>query len=137
MRVYIKKDETTVNDSADISCFLKELDIVLPASATDIICEDALDFSKDREQNIKALVSKMRYGSRLVITGLDVDELARELINRNIGSPEACNLLYGDRASASTINIMIGQLRELGVEIVNCRLQGIFYYILATRNARN
>jgi hypothetical protein len=137
MRVYIKKDETTVNDSADISCFLKELDIVLPASATDIICEDALDFSKNREENIRAIVSKMRYGSRLVITGLDVDEFARELVNRNISSQDACNILYGDRVSASTINIMIGYLRECGIEIVNCRLQGIFYYILATRNARN
>ncbi len=137
MRVYIKKDEVTVNDSADISCFLKELDIVLPASATDIICEDALDFSRNRVENIRAIVSKMRYGGRLVITGLDVDELARELINRNISSLEACNLLYGERESASTINIMIGQLREFGIDIVNCRLQGVFYYILATRNARN
>lgn len=137
MRVYIKKEENVTNDNVDISVTINELDNVIQSSATELICEDILDFNEDRQAVLQKLVSKLRYTGRIVLTGIDVDELSRELLNRNISPREAVSYLYSGRRSGSTINIMIEDLQNFGLRVINTRLHGTFYYIVAQRDARN
>lgn len=137
MRVFIQRDANQRSDSADISCTIEQLKSVPPATATEIICENALDYQEDRLGTIQQLVSRLRYGGRIIITGVDVNEISRELLNGTISIDEALSLLYEGRKSADSAIRMKQIFTDIGLEVVNCRINNLCYYILARRNAKS
>lgn len=137
MRLFIQHDPNQRNDAADISCTVEQLKSIPSATVTEIICENALDYQVDRLSAIQELVSKLRYGGRLIMTGVDVNETSRELLNGTISIDEALSLLYGGKRSADSALRMKSIFTELGLEVVNCRVNNLYYYILVRRNAKN
>lgn len=137
MRLFIQQDPNQRNDAADISCTIEQLKSIPPATATEIICENAIDYQVDRLSTIQELIAKLRYGGRLILTGIDVNEISRELINGTISIDDALSLLYSGKKSAGTALQMKQIFMKLGLEVVNCRVNNLHYYILARRNAKN
>jgi len=137
MRVFIKATEQHDSDVSDVCCMLAELeDKVGPATATHIVCESALDNEVDRTAGLQKILSRLRYGGKLVITGIDIEEISREFTVRTINEQQAQSLLYGGRRSASTIGLVVQELINNGLTIVNSRLKDFHYYVLAERNVK-
>ena len=136
MRLYIKKTNE-INESADISCSLEELNNVVPSIATEIICNDILDYQEKRYDVLKNILTRLRYGGKIIITGVDVEEVCREYLNRTISIVDVENLLYQERKSATNIHRMLSELTNNGLDILTCRTQSCHYYIVAIRNAKS
>lgn len=135
MRIFIQQHPEQRNDSADIVCNIEQLASIPAAVATEILCEDAADYSNNRVETLSNIISKLRYGGRLIITGVDINEVSREVLNKNISIDDAAALLYGGRQSVSSALKMRELFTSFGLEVVNCRIKNLHYYILAKRNA--
>lgn len=135
MRIFIQQNANQRNESADISCTLEQLSSIPAATATEILCEDALDYTENRIEALQNIISKLRYGGRLILTGIDVQELSRELLNKNVSIDEMSQLLYSGRQSATSVSKMTEVLSALSLIVVNSRIKNMHYYILAKRNA--
>lgn len=132
--------ENLERDSEDKSfgavCHVENIEHgIVPASCTELVCNDSLDYTVDREQALLSCVKKLRYDGRIVITGVDIEEVTRELASRRISVLDAINILYRGRNSASSLNIMIDMLRQCGLEILFGRIDNFHYFVTAVRNA--
>ncbi len=135
MKVFIQHTDNVRNDSADLACNMNELEKVPAAIATELLCEDVLDFVPNRLEFLGKLLSKLRYGGKISLVGIDIDEVARSLMNRQINVDVAANFLYSGRLSGSCVGDMTNILEQNGIKVLTTRLQNNHYYILAERNA--
>ena len=106
---------------------------ILSAQATEINCENTLDFVKNKEAVLRDIVSKLRKGGRLLIKGNDLEEVSRAVTNGFLKVEDAINMLYSGRTSTSTIALVMQTLTGYGLSILNVRLSGVEYFISCER----
>jgi len=82
---------------------------------------------------VKFLRSKMRINGRLVIGGLDIRLLARNIVRGAVDTGMANNIIYGSR-SCLDFNTTKNLLRSCGLTIDTSRILGDSYEIEATRS---
>ena len=109
---------------------------LLQAEATEVFAGDVLDYVVPRNQILEAILDKVRYGGRIVFTGLDLDEAARATVTRFIDTETSINLFYAGRASAVPLLYMKGILTQYGYKILNARLDGLYYMITVERSGQ-
>ena len=99
----------------------------------EILVGSCLDFIEQRDEFTKELVKKIRYGGKIIITGLDIYEISRAVINRNLRLEEINPVVYDGRYSVSSIFDMVKKIQELGLKPIHKRANDFNYTIIAER----
>jgi len=139
MRVLIIKPGQTVDSERhDIICDLEEMVQQVPSSAATVIdCQDSLDYVMNQIETLSVVVSKLRYGGRITLHGLDLYELSLRLLRGEVNLQETSNLIYNGRQSSTGLLDVMHKLEQLGLTIQIGRLNEIEYYISAERPLKN
>lgn len=153
MKLYLSINKKPLNGYLNLSpisqyeetkpCDLKNLDhYVDRSSLKQIIAEDVIGYIEVENllDTLRHWVSKLRLNGELVITGIDMYEVCREVLNQNINIPTANKILYGEhqhswnfRISTVTLYDVVSLLNELGLKIMEKKLEGINYCIKSRR----
>jgi len=115
----------------------EELWNVEDASLTSILIEHTLDYCEERDTVLQLAVQKIRRGGTITITGTDLLEIVRTVSMRIIGVLKAQELLYSGKISTVTINHVIKQLQNLGLNITQKRVNHHYYSVVAMRPTLN
>ena len=116
-------------NQVDISS-IGELD---DAAYEEILVSDNLDFVDDRDAFTDEIVKKIRYGGKVVVSGVDIFEVARGIIARNIQAQDINQILYLRRCSVSNVFDICKKLSSLGLKIINKRINNYRYTVIAER----
>lgn len=133
MRVLLCLQKEGLVDGYDSVNTPDDLNNILSAQATEINCENTLDFVKNKDAVLREIVSKLRKGGRLLIKGNDLEEVSRAVTNGFLKVDDAINMLYSGRTSTSTIALVMQTLTGYGLNILNVRLSGVEYFISSER----
>ena len=133
MRVLLCLQKEGLVDGYDSVNTPDDLNNILSAQATEINCENTLDFVKNKDSVLREIVSKLRKGGRLLIKGNDLEEVSRAVTNGFLKVDDAINMLYSGRTSTSTIALVMQTLTGYGLNILNVRLSGVEYFISSER----
>ena len=112
---------------------LSEIGSLDDAAYEEIFVDSCLDFIQQRDDFTQELVKKIRYGGQLVISGSDIYEISRAVINRNLRLEEINPVVYDGRYSVSSIFDMVRKIQELGLKPVHKRANDFNYTIIAER----
>ena len=116
-------------NQVDISS-IGELD---DAAYEEILVSDNLDFVDDRDAFTDEIVKKIRYGGKVVFSGVDIFEVARGIIARNIQAQDINQILYLRMCSVSNVFDICKKLSSLGLKIINKRINNYRYTVIAER----
>lgn len=112
------------------------------AECTRLIAEDVLDYFSSHEVDgiLGNWISKLRHGGTIIIGGIDINMVAKALVNKQIDLTQANILLFGNqdstdsyRKSALTSELMIQALKTCGLTILKKRTNNYKYIIEAER----
>ena len=91
----------------------------------------------NRDEFTDEIVKKIRYGGRVVFSGVDIFEVARGIIARNIQAQDINQILYLRRCSVSNVFDICNKLSSLGLNIVKKRINNYRYTVIAERPSPN
>lgn len=112
------------------------------AECTRLIAEDIIDYFSSHEVDmiIDNWISKLRHGGTIVIGGIDINQVAKALHNKQIDLVQANVLLFGEqsspqdyRKSALTATKLVEALQGCGLKILKNRTNNYKYVIEAER----
>lgn len=92
---------------------------------------DCVDFDK-RDGLIKDLVSRLRIGGTIVLTGINASIMCRNLYYKVL-SVEDFNKVVKEKQSIGIVDDVIKSLREAGLTIVSHATEGANYEVTARR----
>lgn len=97
--------------------------------------KDLLDMLPIGERNtvLQNLLKKIKYDGYIELTGLDLDDVIRASYIGYIDNNILVELLYKDRQSALSCDIMCEMLKSINFKIINTRTNHYIYYIKAQR----
>jgi hypothetical protein len=108
--------------------------------ADEIIVEDVVDYIpiSKVEGAIKTWSELVKKQGRLVITGTDLQEVAKAVAGYNLSIPDANMLLYGDKEETKKVAFSITHLcaflkEKCGLRILKKRVNGFSYAVEAQR----
>lgn len=138
MKICIGVNET--RDGYENVGFVKNLD----AFAENGECEEVLAINileyiscSNLEKFVLHLASKVAYGGKIVINGLDYMEISKMAVRQDFNVAEFNRLLFGTgsqpKESCITMNAITGILQSNGFKILKKRLNGYDFSIEATR----
>jgi predicted SAM-dependent methyltransferase len=127
-----------IDDTQNNKMRVDNLDKICEDSECDeIIAEDVIDYfsSKEVDLIIQGWVSKLRHGGKIVIGGIDLDEICKSLYNKRINLVEANILIFGNqkhpwefRKSGLTSILLVKVLKNYGLNIIKKRINLINYH---------
>lgn len=136
MKIYITKDGKGIENFTLINLknFQSEMNEVVPNSCTDIVADDIIDFVPHSmlEDFLKILISKLRIGGRLIITGIELGVVSRYVIDETIDEDKYSIIISG-KASIHYMGTLIDELKKMNLNIQSAQVKGIKYEISATR----
>lgn len=120
--------------------FVKSLDAFAEnGECEEVLASNILEYipCTNVEQFILHLASKVAYGGKITISGIDYIEICKMAIRQDFNVAEFNKLLFGTgsqpRESAININIVVGVLQSHGFKILKKRLNGYEFVVEATR----
>ena len=119
--------------------YIQDLDKLEDASCTGIYTS-SLCFTDHPLEALQAIVTKLRYDASIIVEGVEILEVARNLHIANISIQEANALLFqeGNAVSCVSINNILDFLTACGLKIKRRRIEDNHHYIEAVRiNDRN
>jgi hypothetical protein len=116
--------------------------VVEDAEASEILASDVADFvpASAFDDMLAHWARKLARGGTLTVRGLDLADVCRMVASRQLDLPRANLLIYGDqsvpsacRKSATSLPLMCGVLRSVGLTIAAKAFAGPFYTVTARR----
>ena len=103
-------------------------------SATEIIAIDALDSipSELLIDFISAIRQKMRIGSKLIVGGVELSAISRDVVNGKISTKEYNELIFSKKGIYRSRDIL-DLLQQADLNIENASIKGYQYEITAIR----
>lgn len=131
MKLIITHTEPQTDEELHIS---QAKDIV-DNSVNHLIVGDSLDYIGNRLENLKILLSKLRFDGIIEISGLDIFAFARAVYTAGPTLPTINRALYDGRQSVSSLIGILELLKEakLDIEIKQLDTELYSYYIKAKR----
>ena len=114
-----------------------QLQNVHDASCEDIFIGDCLDYSENREQAAAHVLSKIRYGGKGTITGIDLLKVCSLRKSFKISDKETREMIYSNRKCISSMSESIAYLKQAGMKVDTKRVDGVRYCIIFRRPAPN
>jgi len=123
----IESDRESIN--------LNELNNFADSSCDSIYLTDALDFVpiNDRSNALDLVVSKLRYGGSLVVRGLDLTDVSRMIYLKELDINSAMSILYNNRQSAESLPTIKERLKLMGLHVISCYQENLYYQIEVKR----
>ena len=112
---------------------LSEVASLDDAAYEEILVGDCLDFIEHRDEFLKELVKKLRYGGKIIVAGADIYEISRAIMNRNLSLEEINSTIYDGRYSISSVFDMTRKIQKLGLKPTHKRANDFKYTIIAER----
>ena len=106
-------------------------------SCEEILLETCLDYVSQRKDFLSEIVKKLRYGGKIIVSGIDLHQVGREITNGLITTSNAASGLYNKRQSSSTIDEMQALLELGSLTIISKQLSDISYTLIAQRGVPN
>lgn len=115
---------------------LDDLEDLPIASCKNILVDDVIDFVPGRKDYLQYLISRLRYGGKLTVTGTDLEEVSRAVVLGNLNSQQANDLLMRGRKSVMTLQDMLDYFRNKPVKI-NMKRTNMFQYCIEVERPKN
>lgn len=115
---------------------LDDLEDLPIASCKNILVDDVIDFVPGRKDYLQYLISRLRYGGKLTVTGTDLEEVSRAVVLGNLNSQQANDLLMRGRKSVMTLQDMLDYFRSKPVKI-NMKRTNMFQYCIEVERPKN
>ena len=106
-------------------------------SCEEILLENCLDYVSQRKDFLSEIVKKVRYGGKIIVSGIDLHQVGRQIRNGFITTSNAASVLYDKRQSSSTIDEMQSLLELGSLTIISKQLSDINYTLIAQRGVPN
>ena len=106
-------------------------------SCEEILLENCLDYVSQRKDFLSEIVKKLRYGGKIIVSGIDLHQVGRQITNGFITTSNAAAVLYDKRQSSSTIDEMQALLELGSLTIISKQLSDISYTLIAQRGVPN
>tara|TARA_R100000988_G_C3965440_1_gene148528 strand:- start:115 stop:534 length:420 start_codon:yes stop_codon:yes gene_type:complete len=106
-------------------------------SCEEILLENCLDYVSQRKDFLSEIVKKVRYGGKIIVSGIDLHQVGRQITNGFITTSNAASVLYDKRQSSSTIDEMQSLLELGSLTIISKQLSDINYTLIAQRGVPN
>ena len=137
MKIYVtKEDEKKIENFQNISLrnFDNQIKDVVANSCTTIVADEVVDFlsNEDAKKLLNALCAKLRKNGELVVTGIDLGVVSRNVISGVINEEQYSGLI-AYRGSMHFSHSIVGLLKTLNLTVETCRIEGIKYDITAKR----
>lgn len=137
MKIYVtKEDEKKIENFQNISLrnFDQQIKEVIANSCETIVADEVVDFLsyEDMKKLINALSTKLRKNGELVVTGIDLGVVSRNVISGVI-SEEQYSTIIAYRGSMHFSHSIVSLLKSLNLTIETCKIEGIKYDITAKR----
>jgi hypothetical protein len=91
----------------------------------------------ERDNVLRGLINKLRYGGTISIEGVDLEEINRAMYQGYLEVNDANGLLYNQRRSASSMNEVISLFHSLNLKVIHKRCNNYLYYVKAQRKEPN
>lgn len=137
MKIYVtKEDEKKIENFQNISLrnFDNQIKDVVANSCTTIVADEVVDFLSNEDANklLNALCAKLRKNGELVVTGVDLGVVSRNVISGVINEDQYSSII-AYRGSLHFSHSIVGFLKTLNLTIETCKIEGIKYDITAKR----
>ena len=106
-------------------------------SCEEILLENCLDYVSQRKDFLSEIVKKLRYGGKIIVSGIDLHQVGRQITNGFITTSNAASVLYNKRQSSSTIDEMQALLELGSLTIISKQLSDISYTLISQRGVPN
>jgi len=107
-----------------------DLNKMVDSSSTELDIENSLEMSN---LPLASYLKKMHYGGRIRISGTDIGEVSRSIVNRSLAPERIQELLYDGRIKTMSIFDIISELEENNFVILKKIMNNYKYYIEAER----
>lgn len=114
---------------------MQELDGLDQSSCIAVHIADCMDYvpPEERGKFLAASISKLRYEGEITISGTDLIAVGQQIASGTMSLVQANVSLFQGRLSASTVNDVVEYLKKSGMEIVNAKIDSLYYSIKARR----
>ena len=106
-------------------------------SCEEILLDNCLDYVSQRKDFLSEIVKKLRYGGKIIVSGLDLHQVGRQITNGFITTDNVVSVMYNKRQSASTIDEMTGLLQSASLNILSKQISDINYTLIAQSELPN
>tara|TARA_R100000005_G_C4955429_1_gene174136 strand:+ start:59 stop:481 length:423 start_codon:yes stop_codon:yes gene_type:complete len=130
MKIAIQVNNTSEPAVGDYEVIdFNDLQNIHDASCEEIFIGDCLDYFERREDTTNYILSKIRYGGKGTITGVDLLTICSLRKSFKISDQQAKDFIYSQRKSVSSMIECLKHLKSMGMKIDSKRLDGAKYCI--------
>ncbi len=128
----------SVIDKEHQPVYIQEIGKIELSSCVSVNLADCMDYVplKERGNVLNTAIERLRYGGEITISGADILAICAQVSNGHVTIEQANTSIYGSRLSGDTITNVIGYLQSINMEIVNAKLDHLYYSIKAKRKNR-
>ncbi len=125
----------SVIEPDEIQVPVQELERVDSSSCISLHLADCMDYVPPNERGrlLSLAIDKLRYGGEITISGTDLIAVGQQINHGIMNLVQANVYLFQGRLSASTINDVVAYLKKVGIEIINAKIDNLYYSIKARR----
>ncbi len=134
MKIHIVKNDKDKVPTDYQKVVVPSIKTIEPSTCTEINVGDCLDYFLDRDNILLALIPKLRYGGKIIITGVDLLDACRALTLGKLSADEGSKVLYNSKLSCSTLNNVKQILQNNGLKLNQMHSSNLNYYVVATRS---
>lgn len=123
------RSDTTLSGFTQVDFYEKDLnyldEVCEDAECDTIIADDLIDYFPSTLVDIllESLLVKLRHGGRIVIGGTDLNEVVRNLFNKNLSTVNANILLFGMQNEPWEFRKSVLPAAELATALKQCGLK--------------
>ena len=114
--------------------YLNQVDKLSNGKFDKVYISDILDFVEERKVVLAEVVKKLRYGGVIEIHGIDIYDLCNGMQYGRVSAEDFNKMVLGkNRRSLDTIYNVVHMLSELGIKVLDKRINNWKYFIRAER----
>lgn len=131
--LYITHDTSQTVTNNDKVLHYEQLDSIQDSSILSINLQNTLDYIDNRPICLQKCIQKLRKNGTLELEGLDVLEIAKQVVIGQLTIDDINKLLYNNKKSIDNLFKLLNYLSELSMTIIDKRLNNCTYYIKAQK----
>ena len=113
------------------------LEKVHDASCEELFIGDCLDYTEQRKEALRLVLSKIRYGGKGIITGVDLLSVCRMRASFIISDNDCKSLIYSNKKSVSSVLDTVDELTSRGFLLESKSIESSRYCITFRRPVPN
>jgi len=133
INLYINNVTNTIPGYNDIEISTDvALNDIPPGSCDEILCRNSLEYV-DWKQILPLIISKMAYGSQLIIQGIDLIEVCRDIVFQQTSVADEYEILYGKGRRLITLESLLQFFASTPLKVMQKRIASPEYILVVKR----